>query len=113
MKKEKITTGKSELKINPNIKPLGDKVLIKELEGSDRAEKTAGGIFIPDTVKEDRGSKRGTVVAVGPGRMEEGKLVSMTVKVGDKVLYQWGDTVKIGETEYTIVSESSLLAVIK
>ena len=111
MKKE--IPNKSDLKNNPGIKPLGDRVLIKELEITDRLEKTAGGIYIPDSVKEDRGAKRGEVIAVGPGKMEEGKLVPMSVKAGDKVLYQWGDTVKVGDTEYTLVNESGLLAVIK
>lgn len=110
-KEKKSISGKSSSKVN--IQPLGDRVLIKELEGSDRAEKTAGGIFIPDTVKEDRGAKRGEVIAVGPGRYDDGEIVPVSVKVGDKVLYQWGDTVKIGETEYTLVSESGLLAIIK
>ncbi len=111
MKKETSKKGGSEIK--PGIRPLGDKVLIKEFEGSDRAEKTAGGIFIPDTVKEDRGAKRGVVIAVGPGKIEDGKLIPVSVKVGDKVLYQWGDTVKIGETEYVVVSELNIIGIIK
>lgn len=110
MKKEdKKTPQKSSSK----IVPLGDRVLIKELEITDRLEKTAGGIFIPDSVKEDRGAKRGEVIAVGPGRMEDGKIIPMRVKVGDEVLYIWGDAIKDGETEYTFVSESALLAIIK
>lgn len=113
MKKEKSATAKSASSNNPNIKPLGDRVLIKEFEGKDKMEKTAGGIFIPDSVKEDRGAKQGEVIAVGPGRIDDGELIPMSVKVGDKVLYQWGDTVKIGETEYVLVSENGLLAVVK
>ncbi len=106
-KNEKITTSKTL----PKITPLGDRVLIKEIK--DEAGKTAGGIFIPDSVKEDKGAKQGEVLAVGEGRYDDGKLVPMSVKVGDKVLYQWGDTVKIGETEYVVVSESNLIATIK
>ncbi|MES2088268.1 MAG: co-chaperone GroES [Patescibacteria group bacterium] len=113
MKKETKTTIKSESQSKPNIKPLGDRVLIRELEVTDRLEKTAGGIYIPDSVKDDRGSKRGEVIAVGPGRIDDGELIPMNVKVGDVVLYQWGDTVKIGETEFTLVNESGLLAIIK
>ena len=83
MKKEKKS---SVSKSMPKIQPLGDKVLIKELE-AETTEKTAGGIFIPDTVKEDRGSKKGEVLAVGPGKYDDGVLVPMEVKVGDTVLY--------------------------
>lgn len=115
MKKEKSTTnnGRSELHGRSNIKPLGDRVLIKEIQGSDKIEKTAGGIFIPDSVKEDRGSKRGEVIAIGPGRIDDGVLVPMSVNVGDTVLYSWGDTVKVGDTEYTMVSESNIIGIIK
>ncbi len=112
MKKEKATTSKNEVKFNPNIKPLGDRVLLKEIKPAEGG-KTASGIFIPDSVKEDRGAKRGEVVAVGPGRFDDGELIPMNVKVGDEVLYQWGDTIKVGETEYTLVEEKSLLAIIK
>ena len=109
MKKEKKS---SVSKSMPKIQPLGDRVLIKELE-AETTEKTAGGIFIPDTVKEDRGSKKGEVLAVGSGKYDDGVLVPMEVKVGDTVLYQWGDTIKIKDEEYVVVSESSLIAIIK
>lgn len=94
------------------IQPLGDKVLIKEIEIAEGG-KTASGIIIPETIKEDRGAKKGEVIAVGPGRFEDGRHIPMNVKVGDTVLYTWGDTVKIGETDYVFVSESNLIAVIK
>jgi len=96
-----------------NIKPLSDRVVIKELSEEERATKTKSGIYIPETADQDRGAKHGEVVAVGPGRIEDGKNVPVNVKVGDEVLFQWGDKVKIGNDEYTIVSESSILAVIK
>lgn len=108
MAKQKNETGKN----GSRIQPIGDKVLIKELEVAEGG-KTAGGIIIPDTVKEDRGAKKGTVIAVGPGRFEDGRHIPMGVKAGDTVLYQWGDTVKIGETEYVVVSESNLIGIIK
>lgn len=95
------------------IKPLADKVLVREFEKKDRLEKTATGIFLPVNGKEERGAKRGEVIAVGPGRYEEGKNIPMTVHVGDEVLYQWGDTFMIGDIEYTLVSENNLIAVIK
>jgi chaperonin GroES len=91
------------------IKPLHDRVLIKE-DTESKEKKTSGGIIIPITVNEDKGSKKGEVVAVGEGRMEEGKLIKMSVKVGDEVLFQWGDKIRIGEDEYYIVRESEILA---
>ena len=94
------------------IRPLGDRVIIREADDS-KEKKTSSGIIIPVTVNEDKGSKRGEVVAVGPGRVEEGKLVALTIKAGDNVLFQWGDKVKIGEEEYYIVRESEILAIIK
>jgi len=94
------------------LKPLADRVVIKE--DTDSAEKkTSAGIIIPVTVGDDKGGKRGEVVAVGPGRIEEGELVPPSVKAGDKVIFQWGDKVKIGEDEYYIVRESEILDVIK
>ncbi|MBU6390012.1 co-chaperone GroES [Patescibacteria group bacterium] len=108
---------KKEAKANTRAKvpvlPLADRVLIKEVETEGKEERTSGGIFIPETAKADHGSKRGTVLAVGPGRMDDGVTIPMSVKVGDTVLYQWGDTVKVGSEEYVMVSESNILAVIK
>jgi chaperonin GroES len=98
--------------ISNKIKPLGDRVLIKE-DTESKEKKTSSGIIIPVTVNEDKGSKEGQVVAVGPGKIEDGKLVKLSVKVGDLVLFQWGDKVKIGEEEYYIVRESEILAIIK
>ncbi|MSU55529.1 MAG: co-chaperone GroES [Candidatus Taylorbacteria bacterium] len=109
MKKEVKSTVSKGL---PKISPLGDRVLIKELE-VESVEKTAGGIFIPDTVKEDRGAKKGEVLAVGPGKFDDGRHIPMEVKVGDTVLYQWGDTIKIKDEEYVMVSESNLIAIIR
>ncbi len=107
---KKQPQAKSQLGVG--LTPLGDRVLIKEIEATEGG-KTAGGIFIPETVKEDRGAKRGEVLAVGPGRFEDGKHIPIPVKVGDTVLYQWGDMVKIGEEELVLVSESNLVAIIK
>lgn len=94
------------------ITPLGDRVLIKE-DSNNKEIKTASGIIIPVTVNDDKGSKRGEVVAIGNGRYEDGKLIPISVKVGDDVLFQWGDKVKINNEEYYIVRESELLAIIK
>lgn len=97
----------------PSIIPLGDRVLIKLLP---REEKTASGIIIPDTISGsgDRSdNRRGTVIAVGEGKYDDGKLVPMTVKEGDEVLFQWGEKIEMDREEYYVVSEANLLAVIK
>jgi len=98
--------------ISKKLKPLADRVLIKE-DTDSKEKKTSSGIIIPMTVNDDKGGKRGEVVAVGPGRTEEGKLVPITVKVGDEVIFQWGDKIKVDDQEYYIVRESEILAVIK
>ena len=100
-------------KDNLNITPLGDRVLVEALDKSGKEQKSAGGIIIPVTEKEER-VDRGKVGAVGEGRTDKkGNLVPMKVKVGNKVLFQWGDKVTIDEKEYFIVSESSILAITK
>lgn len=93
------------------FKPLYDKVLIKRIE---EAEKTAGGIIIPDTAKEK--PSEGIVEAVGTGALtEEGKLLPMTVKVGDHVLFaKWSGTeLKINGENRLIVKESDILGIIE
>ncbi|NLL49443.1 MAG: co-chaperone GroES [Firmicutes bacterium] len=93
-----------------NIKPLGDRVVLKVLEAE---EKTASGIVLPDTAKEK--PQQGKVLAVGPGRYgEDGKLMPMSVKEGDTVLYAKyaGTEVKYGGEELLILKESDLLAIV-
>ena len=93
------------------FRPLHDRVLIRVL---DSEEKTSGGIIIPDTAKEK--PQEGDVVAVGPGaKSEDGKIVSMDVKVGDIVLFgKWSGTeVKIDGTEYSIMKESDIMGIAK
>jgi chaperonin GroES len=107
MKKE--VQEKSQSKVN--IKPLGDKVLIKEAKAGE--EKTKSGIIIPDSVSKEKGAKRGEVVAVGEGRYDDGEIIPVKVKVGDEVLFQWGDTVEIDGEEYQIVGESNIIGIIK
>ena len=98
--------------ISKKIRPLGDRVLIKE--NKDNLEKkTASGIIIPITVNEDKGSKQGEIIAIGEGHFEEGKLIPISVKVGEKVLFQWGDKIIIEGEEYYLVKENELLAIIK
>ena len=91
------------------VGPLADRVVVRSLED---AERTRGGLFIPDSAKEK--PQRGEIVAVGPGRFDEGKRVPMDVKVGDKVLYgkYSGTEVTIDGEQYLILRESDVLAVI-
>lgn len=93
------------------LKPLADRVVIEPLD--DEAEKSPGGIIIPDTAKEK--PQQGNVVAVGPGRTtDDGTLVKLDVKNGDKVVYSKyaGTEYTDNGTEYLIVRESDILAVI-
>ena len=93
------------------VKPLGDRILIKEFDKEAGGE-TKSGIIIPETVSEDKGSKKGKVVAVGEGRYDDGRLIPVKVEVGDVVLFQWGDMLKIDGEEYYMVSENNVLAVV-
>ncbi len=93
-----------------NLKPLADRILVKP---SPAEEKTKSGIIIPDTAKEK--PMQGEVVAVGKGRVtEDGKLIPMELKVGDKVLYgkYSGTEVTIDGEEYLIMRESDVYAII-
>ncbi len=96
-----------------SIMPLGDRVLVKPEEASD--EKSPSGLYIPETARKEK-PETGTVVAVGPGkRLEDGKVVPVSIKVGDTVMFsKYGyEEVKVEDEEYYIVNESSILAVIK
>jgi chaperonin GroES len=92
------------------VQPLGDRVFIKV---SASEEKTAGGLYLPDTAKEK--PQVGEVVAVGPGkRNDDGSHVALEVKVGDKVLYSKyaGTDVKLGGEDYVLLSEKDILAAV-
>ena len=96
------------------VSPLGDRVLVKALSPEDYGTLTAFGIVIPDSSKEK--PEQGTVVAVGPGkRNEDGELIQLSVKVGDRIMFsKYGfDEIKIAGVEYLILPESSILAVIQ
>ncbi len=94
------------------IHPVSDRVVLKPLSPEEAGMKTASGIIIPDTAKEK--PEQGRVVAVGPGKFEDGMRVPMNVKVGDRVLFsKYGyDEVKVNGVEYYVVSESNILAVL-
>jgi len=91
------------------LKPLRDKVVIKALE---EEETTKGGIVLPDTAKEK--PQRGKVVAVGSGKIKDGKVVPLEVKEGDVVIYEkYGpDEIKVDGEELLIVKEENILAII-
>jgi chaperonin GroES len=91
-----------------SLKPLEDRIVVKPGEGE---ETTVSGIVIPDTAKEK--PQEGEVVAVGPGRFEDGSRVPLDVSIGDKVLYsKYGGTeVKVGGGDYLVLSARDVLAV--
>ena len=93
-----------------NIKPLGDRVVIKMLESE---ETTKGGIILAGTAKEK--PQMAEVLAIGPGAVEDGKTIPMEVKVGDKVLMSKyaGTEVKIDGIEYIILSQKDILAIVE
>jgi chaperonin GroES len=93
------------------FKPLHDRVLVRRIE---QEAKTSGGIIIPDTAKEK--PIEGEVIAVGDGaRDEAGKLVSLSVKKGDRIIFgKWSGTeVKIGDEELLIMKESDIFGIIE
>lgn len=92
------------------LKPLGDRVIV---EPKKESEEKIGSLYIPDTAKEK--PQIGTVIAVGQGKYEDGKLVPMEVKAGDTVLYgkYSGTEIKQAGKEYLIIRESDILAVDK
>ena len=93
-----------------NIKPLADRVLARRLDEAE--EQKVGGIIIPDTAKEK--PQEAEIVAVGPGRVEDGERVGLEVSVGDKVLIgkYSGTEVKIEGEEYLIMREDDILAIV-
>ena len=94
-----------------NIRPLYDRIVVKRLENAE--DKTAGGLFIPDSAKEK--PQEGEVVAVGQGkRTDEGKLIPLDVKAGDRILFgkYSGSDIKMDGNEYLIMREDEVLGVI-
>lgn len=108
-KVQKAVTKKS----SAPIRPLGDRVLVKPMSADEMTSMTASGILIPDTAKEK--PEQGTVIAVGPGKWEDGKHVPVGVEVGDKVMFsKYGfDEVKMNGTTYYVIAEANILAVIQ
>lgn len=90
--------------------PLRDWVLIKEEMHNVGEEKTLSGIIIPASGDKNESTKRGKVVAIGEGKVEDGKKIPVSVSVGDVVIYQWGDKMKIDGEEFTLVKDSEIIA---
>lgn len=90
-----------------NLTPLGDRIIAEVLE---EQQTTASGIVLPDSAKEK--PQRGKVLAVGPGRYENGNLVPLDLAVGDEIVFsKYGGTeIKVGTDEYLILRESDILA---
>ncbi len=92
------------------VRPLSDRVIVKRI---DEEEKTAGGIIIPDTAKEK--PQEGRIIAVGPGRTEEGKVIALDVKKGDRILFgkYAGTEIKLDGEDHIIMREDDILGVIE
>lgn len=93
-----------------NLKPLGDRIVVSQLKAE---ETTKSGIVLTGQAKEK--PQEAEVIAVGPGRVENGKLMEMQIKVGDKVIYSKyaGTDVKLEGKEFVIVSEKDVLAIVE
>jgi len=115
--KKKVVSKKPSLgavvsKNASGITPLGDRVLIKEIE-AESENQTASGIYIPESVaKESKDSRKGEVIAVGEGRTENGVRIPVSVKEGDVVVFSWGDAITVKGVEYQLVNEGNISAII-
>jgi chaperonin GroES len=96
--------------VKSKIQPLGDRVLVKVLEAE---EKTKGGIVLPDTAKEK--PQQAEVVAVGKGKVQDGKNIPLEVKVGDKILFgrYSGTELSVEGEEYLMLKEDDIVAIVK
>jgi chaperonin GroES len=106
-----LTRFTSEGGISMNVRPLRDRILVKRLE---EAEQRVGGIIIPDTAKEK--PQQGKVVAAGTGRVtDEGKILPLDVKTGDRILFgkYSGTEIKLDGEEYLIVREDEVLGILE
>ena len=96
--------------MSTKVRPLHDRVIVKRLEEED---KTKGGIIIPDTAKEK--PQEGRVIAVGAGKHEDGKVIPLDVKAGDKILFgkYAGTEIKLNGEEHLILREDDILGIIE
>lgn len=97
-----------------SIVPLGDRVLVRPLSPDEVSGKTVGGIIIPDTLEKEK-PEQGKVLAVGEGKMHDGKKVPVSVKAGDTVIFSKYayDEIKVEGEEYYMLKEDNILAIIK
>lgn len=97
--------------MSKKIQPLADRVVVQVEKESEK--KTASGIILPDTMSKEK-PMMGSVIAVGPGRVDDGQRVAPEVKVGDTIIFsKYSPTeVKIDEQDYLILSESDILAIV-
>ena len=93
------------------VRPLHDRVIVRRIE--EQEQRSGGGIIIPDTAKEK--PQEGKVVAVGPGKKEDGKVIAMDVKSGDRVLFgkYAGSEIKLDGEEHLILREEDILGVVE
>ena len=106
--------GKDISNVGPGISPLGDRVLVRPLDESELGTKTASGIIIPETVDKEK-TYHGKVVAVGPGKVgDDNEYIPVGVRVGQTVIYSRysGDEIKMAGTEYLLLREENILAVL-
>jgi len=98
------------------IKPLGDRVVIRPLTEEESGTTSPSGIIVPDSVGKNEKNEEGIVIAVGAGRWDEDgeKRIPMEVQEGDRVVFNsWRDKVTVGKEEYSVISESDILGIIK
>jgi chaperonin GroES len=111
MKKiKKVNKKKLENKSGFGLQPLADRIVLEEVE---EKMTSPSGIYIPESVKQDKGAKMAKVIAVGEGRTEDGKLIPVKVKKGDTVLFSWGDQITYQGKDYFIVRENEVIAIIQ
>jgi chaperonin GroES len=93
------------------IRPLHDRLIVKRIEETE--QRSAGGIIIPDTAKEK--AQEGKVIAVGPGRKEDGKVLPLDVKAGDRILFgkYAGSEIKLDGEEHLILREDDVLGIVE
>jgi chaperonin GroES len=93
------------------IRPLSDRIIVRRVD--EQEQRSAGGIIIPDTAKEK--AQEGKVVAVGPGKRDDGKVLKVDVKVGDRVLFgkYAGSEIKLDGEEHLILREEDVLGVVE
>lgn len=96
------------------IRPLGDRVLLRDLTETEKERKLSSGLILPATVKDEKsGAKRGLVVAVGPGKVgDDNERIPLSVEVGDIVLFSWGDDLELDDVKYHIVTENNILGIV-